>query len=1059
MTTTQQKRAATRPAIGLERLGRPAAYAACGSLRTSRFLRSGRMQLAFRFCLAFTCCLSLSGCGSSSSNTAPDIESSSQASAVTAQEPDPHAGHNHGDEAIGEASAATNDNPEIDRDTTIEQAESLLAKGDLAGAEAKLSLWLVSDPEDAAIIFRLASLKAQQNDLAAGIELLSSIPADHPEAGLPALGQSADWCFALERFDDAEKRYLKILEFIPGAPEAHRKLAFLFNRQGRRHEAAKHVYALCQQGNVRQDELHSLIHLSDAMIDEQGSSLDTESERYTPIGSGAFARRHFMEENYQAALDDLQADFEAKRLPPSLVALYGRAAAEAQNNNCLNAWFAQMDDATKEFPDYWAALGLFLMSESRLEESARSLLEAINRDPTDFRSISRLRSVLVSLDQEAAAKRFEERFQTLTATLTENNAIADAVTPDIESMMRLADLLESIDRNLEAALWRTVAAVRGQAPKPVLDQLNQRLQQLIQSRTGLPDQDSRLCNVKIEALPLPELDQLRTAKPAAPERERRITEATPARFENIASNVGISHTYQVASDTVEKGFAVYQSVGGAAAAFDYDQDGRIDLYFAQGDCDPPQFDGGRGNQLYRALDNDHAIDVSDSANVGLRTYSTGVTVGDWNQDGFPDLAVANLGRNVLLINNGDGTFSESMMDDRDDKTLMTTSLAIGDVTGDHLPDIVEVNYLHDPQIAKRPERNEAGDVLETMMPLDFSTGLDRIVINDGKGAPNFHELGSQVSDSRAGLGVVIADFDHQSGNEIFVGNDVYANQLWRRDENAMSWFDVAMLVGCAYGFSGSKTASMGIAASDFDRNGWLDLHITNFQQESVSHYLNNSGSFQDRNIQFGLSQPSQSVLGFGTQGIDYQNDGEVDLIVANGHIEDPVGSNAPFRQPAQLFCNLGDRFELVSVQDDSGYWSNNHVGRGLAKLDWNRDGLTDYVVTHLGEPSALLLNRSPTDNHWLQIELRGVESERDAIGARVEVKSGDDTLTEWVTAGDGFFSHNESVLSFGLGEATSVDEIVVHWPSGHEQTFTATPVDQRLLIIEHADEPFRHDLK
>ena len=740
--------------------------------------------------------------------------------------------------------------------------------------------------------------------------------------------------------------------------------------------------------------------------------------------------------------------------PASVLALFGRAAAEAQDDESLNWWLTQVDQETQEFSDYWAALGLLLGSQNRLEESGRALMEAIVRDPTDFRSISRLRSVLESLGYHEEANRFEQRFQILNAISNENNRIADSSTPNVEAMLGIASLLDSIDRRMEAALWRLLVGFHQQLPPEAMQDLKSQLGKVLQAGSGLPAPQTRLCDVDREQFPLPNLDSLRNVKTeriASLDLQPSVPRV--ARFENVADEIGLRHAYEVASTKVDKGFSVYQSVGGAVAVLDYDCDGEADLYFAQGSGDPPEFVGSKSNQLFRNRDG-QLVDITAVAAASEHHYSMGVTAGDWNQDGFPDIAVANIGANTLLLNNGDGTFRKETMDDRDDTTLMTTSLAMADVTGDHLPDLYEVNYLHDPEIGKRPRRNDRGDVIETLMPKDFKPGLDRMIVNDAEGGSSFRDMGDPEFAARAGLGVVVGDFDHQRGNEIFVGNDVYANQLWRRADNGDAWVDVAMLVGCAYGFSGAKTASMGIASGDFDRNGWLDFHVTNFQGESVSHYLNERGSYKDRNIQVGLAGPSQSVLGFGTQALDYDNDSDLDLVVANGHIEDAISSQAPFEQPAQLFCNLGDRFELIDVEDNSGYWSRNHLGRGVASLDWNRDGKIDFVVTHLGEPSALLVNRTSTSNHWLQIVLRGVDSERDAIGARVRLRAGGRELTEWVTAGDGFFSRNEPLLSFGLGHLDAVEQITIQWPSGNLQTIAGPPTDQRWLVIENESQPF-----
>lgn len=910
------------------------------------------------------------------------------------------------------------------------------------------------DPDDVEVLFRLAGIIAGRGDLSAAVDLLDAIPTGHAEAGIPALGQSADWCTKLERYGDAERRYRKILELFPQAAEAHRKLAHLYNRQGRRHEAAAHVIELCRQGNVRQDELHSLIHLSNAMYDDPSSQTATpDDDSYWPIGPSADARKLFTEERFKDALIRLHDSVAAGEQPASIVALYGRIAAEAQDDQRFHWWLTQVDESTQEFSEYWAALGTFLLSKNRHGEAARALLEAVDRDSTDFRSIGRLRSTMEVLAKTENAALWEKRSAKLRRSFDANNRIAKATTPDNQSVEDLAGILDSLDRRLEAVLWRSVAGYNQQLSPNSMQKLREQLRQIVQADRGFPNRASRLCNIALGEFPLPSIK-------SSPEPDVRYATTGnaenaiphPARFENVASELGLAHAYHVASTKLDYGFSIYQSIGGAVAVLDYDLDGHADLYFAQGGADAPSFVGQQSNLMYRSLQ-DKLLDVTASAGVVDLNYSLGVTAGDWNQDGFADLVVGNIGANWLFVNNGDGTFTRALMDDADDKAMLTTSLAMGDLTGDALPDVFTLNYLHDPEIAKRPQINEHGEVITSLVPRDFHPGLDRIIINDGRGKALFHDISDAESTSRTGLGVVLGDFDHVPGNEVFVGNDGYANQLWKHSDDGR-WADVAMLDGCAYGASGAKTASMGIAAGDFDRNGWLDLHVTNFQNESVSFYLNDGGSYQDRSIQFGLSAPSKSVLGFGTQAIDYDNDGRVDLVVTNGHIEKTSDAQAAFKQPIQLFSNLGGRFELASVSDDSGYWKSNHLGRALARLDFNRDGKMDFVVTHLGETSALLLNRTPTKHHWLQLVLRGVSSERDAIGARVQLSVSGRQLTEWVTSGDGFLCRNEPVLSFGLGNADRIDEVLITWPSGITQEIHGVRADRRLLVIENQPDPF-----
>ena len=346
----------------------------------------------------------------------------------------------------------------LDRDREIEAAQQLLEQREFDAAAAKLKPLLVLDPGDVEVVFWLASVSAARGDLAAAVELLDSIPAQHPEAGIPALGQSADWCLQLERYGEAEQRYRKVLELFPEAPEAHRKLAILFNRQGRRHEAAAHIRQLCNQGNVRQDELHGLIHLSDAMYDDPADVRpSTAADRYVPIGPAAAARKLFQEEKYREALMRLHDSVAAGQQPPSIVAFYGRIAAEAQDDVRFRWWLARTDQRTQEFAEYWAAVGAFLALQNRPQQASAAILQAVDRDPTDLRSIGRLRSALESLGHREEAVRLEERWKLLRDIAIENNRVADSHPPDVDAIETLAGMLESVDRNLEGILWRSLA--------------------------------------------------------------------------------------------------------------------------------------------------------------------------------------------------------------------------------------------------------------------------------------------------------------------------------------------------------------------------------------------------------------------------------------------------------------------------------------------------------------------------------------------------------------------------------------------------------------------------
>ncbi len=483
--------------------------------------------------------------------------------------------------------------------------------------------------------------------------------------------------------------------------------------------------------------------------------------------------------------------------------------------------------------------------------------------------------------------------------------------------------------------------------------------------------------------------------------------------------------------------------------------------------EPPAGRGTRPNQLARNLDSS-VQNVTEPAGCDDRAYTCGITSGDWNQDGLPDLLIGNIQQNSLMINQGDGTFRLQDGDAMWGEAKYTTGLAIADVSGDDLPDIIEINYLDDPRIYDPIQYKPDGTPVVLPGPLHFQPAVDRLFVSLGDGSmrgelfggtPSIREVGpgEGTAPSATGLGVLVTSLDGAVGNEVFVANDLMANHLWQRmpGRDDLAWQDLAVVRGVAYGAGGMPLACMGIAAADFDENGRLDLHITNFADQWSNQYMQNEGGvFVDLTLPLGLDRDSLKMLGFGTQAMDYDNNSTVDLVVGNGHVEDFTAKGTAFEMPTQVFAWQHGRFEAMSVSGDPDYWNSGHLSRALARCDWNNDGLLDFVVTDLKEPVALLENRTQTPHHWLQLELVGTRCERDAIGAIVKVTTAGRTMTGVVQTGDGYMCKNQSILAFGLGDRDTVEQLTVQWPDGGQQTITGLKADQRWLIVQGQEQPF-----
>ncbi|TWU01891.1 FG-GAP-like repeat-containing protein [Neorhodopirellula pilleata] len=944
-----------------------------------------------------------------------------------------------------------------DRHERFHRVVALVDEGRFAEVEVVLRPLLLKNPDDYEAVFHLANASAAMGDLERAIALLAEIPPEHPEAGLPSLGVSAGWCFELARYDEAESRYLKILELDPSVSLARRQLAYLYNRQGRRHEAVRFIRELCQRGDVMQEELHALIVESDAMYDPPGMLPPGNGRPYWPIGELSRARKLFTDGRYLEAADMVEPFVASGQASHGMIAFHGRALVEAQVDERLNLWLAHCSEELKAYPDYWAAIGTYLLRETKYDAALQAIAEAIRLDPTDMHSVRRMFQCLRSIGQPDRADVWIERYALMTRILRSSNAIASADAPSDESFEQLAKELDSADRHLEALLWRSMSASHARDQER-LAELQMSMRRLVVENDDFPTRKEIWCGMDFGHTELSSLPLIVTGRLTQRGLDKTNVDVpvTPATFRDVSSDVGLAHSFMIATDPPRKAFAIYQTFGGGVAVLDYDLDGEPDFYLAQGAADPKGFVAVKSDQLYRHQRDQSKrklSDVTSPARTTEASYSLGVTAGDWNQDGFADLAVANLGTNVLLINQGDGTFLKVPLDETPDLTRVSTSLAMGDVTGDDLPDLFALSYARDSKITKRPELDREGNPQDAIAPLSLQAGRDQIYINHDDGHWQTKWVGDSQEQACTGLGLVLTDIlPDLPGNEIFVANDVRNNQLWvRGDQDQL--IDQAIPFGCAFGSVGSATAAMGIAVGDFDHSGTLDLHVTNFADQPVSLYMGGTRFFRDLNVQFNLADDSKPVVGFGTQAIDYSNDGWPDLAVANGHVEDLRHRGQEFEQPFQLFANRAGRFEQTPIEN-CDYTQEPHLGRALATLDFNRDGKNDLIVTDMLGPTALLLNESTTSHHWIAFRLVGTTCERDAIGARIIVETEQQEWIGSVASGDGFLCKNESLVHFGIGENRSLAKVSIQWPDGSSQDLEPMTVDGAYLVVQDQERPF-----
>lgn len=515
------------------------------------------------------------------------------------------------------------------------------------------------------------------------------------------------------------------------------------------------------------------------------------------------------------------------------------------------------------------------------------------------------------------------------------------------------------------------------------------------------------------------------------------------RFVDVAQDLGLVHTYA----NGEQGRSIMvETLGGGCGWLDFDRDGRWDMFLNQGgdptgDPSAPQ----PRDALFRNLGDDGFREIASAAFIAEFGYGQGVAIGDFDNDGFDDIYVTNVGANTLWKNLGDGTFEEIGMSAAVDDGRWSTSAAWSDLNRDGYLDLYVCNYLqYDP---KNPLecRTKKGE-LRICHPQDLDPWPDECFMNQGDGTflPEARQRGLFGEGNKA-LGVAIADYNNDQLPDIYVANDTTANFLFVNQGDAR-FQEEAYLAGCAVNRNGSFQASMGLGVADVDNNGFLDIYSTHFYEESNTLYENlGDQGFQDVTGLVGLHTLTMPLLGFGVVIADFDHDSSQDIFVTNGHVENYPGN--PFRKMSpQLLVSSGKTW-----RDDSAsagvFFQGKYAGRGTAWCDLDADGDADLAVVHQNDPVAILRNDS-IRGHWLKFQFNGRESNRRGIGCRVIVRAGEVECLQELCGGTSYACSNQPALVFGLGDHKDDCEVDVLWPSGRRQHLEGVSVDSEIILNE-----------
>jgi enediyne biosynthesis protein E4 len=530
-------------------------------------------------------------------------------------------------------------------------------------------------------------------------------------------------------------------------------------------------------------------------------------------------------------------------------------------------------------------------------------------------------------------------------------------------------------------------------------------------------------------------------------------EQQPIQFTNVTAAAGIHFTHYKGNNGISINL---EEFGPGVCVADYDGDGWQDIYFVNA-----RDLYGRGIKVQNALYHNNGdgtfTDVTDKAGVPGTGFGLGCVWGDYDNDGHPDLFVTQYGRNVLYHNNGDGTFTDvtdkAGVAGMDYGAYFHSGATFFDYDRDGKLDLYVGSYVAFPPGAQRYCKL-AGVTTSSCPPSAYAGSPSILYHNNGDGTfTNVTKKAGVYQPNCKTLAVGAADYDNDGWPDLFVANDGIEAYLYHNEHNG-TFKEEGSTSGMAYTGQGLTMAAMCISLGDYNNDGLLDLYISDFQGSS-DHVWKNGGQglFDEVSDRAGITLPTRNVLSFGGGFFDYDNDGWLDLFIANGHVYPEIEqvTTVHYKQINSLFHNDGHgKFVDVTKISGDGF-STPHVGRGVGFADFDNDGFMDVVVANNNDPPLLLHNSGGNGNHFVSFKLIGTKSNRDAMGARLKLTAGGLTQIREVEGGGSYMSQSDLRAHFGLGAATKIDKLEISWPSGAKQTFTNFAADQFYSILEGTD--------
>ena len=880
---------------------------------------------------------------------------------------------------------------------------------------------------------------SRRGDLKLAIERYESIPQDKSKQSVAALAALADCYFHNGQLQQSEQAMQQLLTHADHEVFAHERLALLLSATGRPWEAREHHEFLLWHGQV--DLLGMTIMADVERSAEVDELLDRGKETAPddPVRLLGQAVRFAAEGNPEEALKNTTKAINSYRDSSAVHALHGEYLSTCGHAE-VSRWNSTLPAGAETDAGVWYVRGLIARGVGNLQGAARCFWEALRLQPTHRRACSQLSQVLSAMEHPAAPA-FSER----SALMMELGRNLDVVLrhsfKDPKSAQRTIEVLEALGRYPEAVIWASQAADQFGGQAWAIEAF-ERLRNRVTRETPFCSPEADLTAAfDLSVYEVPDFD-VGAGVAAADQNslESRIA------FQ-LQSDIGLGFAYENGADPSTKGARMFESNGGGVGVIDLDLDGQPDLYFPQGrkwkqGDPPPSTAEGLSDALFRLVNGVYQ-DVLPVTGIIDLEFGQGCSVGDVNNDGFPDLYIANIGPNRLWLNNGDGTFTRGPDSEQDS---WTSSCLITDLNGDGNPDLFDVNYVQGKEVWTAICQGYA------CSPSVFEGSPDLARVSSGDG--RFTDLPKITpAEESKGLGVVAAVVGDSALPSLFIANDQVANFLLAAqpsDPTKITLESQGLATGVAFNDNGLAMGCMGIAADDIDGNGLIDFFVTNFHNEPNTLYVQDApGLFMDRTAVFNLKASGMPYVGWGTQFLDADLDGYPDLVAVNGHVDDYRDEGGEYHMKPLLYHNQqGRRFQQLDASMAGDFFGEKRLGRGLARLDWNGDGRMDFVVSNIGDTATLLTNQTPDVGGYLNVRLIGSRSPRDAIGTRIKVTAGEMTQERQLTSGDGFMASNQRQVQFGMADRAVAESIKVMWPSGGTTELSNVPTDSTLIVVE-----------